>query len=496
MSFTPITITHPSLSAEWDYEANGDLLPENVSKGMVKKIHWRCIKGHPYEARVDHRCSMKSGCPYCAHKKPFPSETDLKTIYPEIAAEWDYETNDDNLEEYLPQSNKVKNWTCPICRRSYAKKIIDRTVNQLGCPNCTKPGERSTSQQEQAFVFYLKKKTEVLNREKVYGFEVDIYLPKKNAGIEYHGEFYHLKRVERDAAKRKTLVDKGTRLITVTCGRVRGVCKDTVTMLTKPKANPTEKELTWAIKEVFQLLEIDCPDINLSRDRSKIYAQYIGSIKANSLERKFPELASEWNYEMNECLTPGMFQYGSHAEVWWTCPKCNNAYDMVIYNRTIGGQNCPYCSKPIKRIKIGFNDLATTHPDLSVQWHPFLNGDKTPLDYTAGSREKPYWLCPACGYTWRAAICSRCAGKGCPCCSGRVVVPGINDLETKNPFLAAEWHPTMNGEKTPGGVTPGKQKKAWWLCSICGHEWEAVIAARNRGNGCPECKRKRKKQPV
>lgn len=67
--------------------------------------------------------------------------------------------------------------------------------------------------------------------------------------------------------------------------------------------------------------------------------------------------------------------------------------------------------------------------------------------------------------------------------------PGVNDLTTVNPKLAAQWHPTLNGPLLPSGVTPGSNKKVWWRCSKCGHEWTAMIASRSRGTSCPPCGR-------
>jgi len=63
---------------------------------------------------------------------------------------------------------------------------------------------------------------------------------------------------------------------------------------------------------------------------------------------------------------------------------------------------------------------------------------------------------------------------------------GFNDLESKNPALAAEWHPKKNAKLTPRDVTTGANRKAWWLCSE-GHEWEATISSRHSGNGCAGC---------
>ena len=61
-----------------------------------------------------------------------------------------------------------------------------------------------------------------------------------------------------------------------------------------------------------------------------------------------------------------------------------------------------------------------------------------------------------------------------------------NNLAVTGPELANEWHPTKNGSLTPLDVTPGSHKRVWWVCER-GHEWEALIGDRARGDGCPYC---------
>ncbi len=61
-------------------------------------------------------------------------------------------------------------------------------------------------------------------------------------------------------------------------------------------------------------------------------------------------------------------------------------------------------------------------------------------------------------------------------------------LLVTNPELASEWHPANNGKLTPADVVAGSYKKAWWICPKgSDHEWQATIASRNRGAGCPYC---------
>lgn len=54
----------------------------------------------------------------------------------------------------------------------------------------------------------------------------------------------------------------------------------------------------------------------------------------------------------------------------------------------------------------------------------------------------------ACGHTWKTGIANRVRGTGCPYCAGQVATPGVDDLATVRPDLAAEWHPRREGSAT------------------------------------------------
>lgn len=63
-----------------------------------------------------------------------------------------------------------------------------------------------------------------------------------------------------------------------------------------------------------------------------------------------------------------------------------------------------------------------------------------------------------------------------------------NSLATKNRDIAAQWHPSLNGDLTPDHFTVNSSKKAWWRCDVDPrHEWESAIYNRTIGNGCPYC---------
>ena len=72
----------------------------------------------------------------------------------------------------------------------------------------------------------------------------------------------------------------------------------------------------------------------------------------------------------------------------------------------------------------GYNDLATTNPELAAEWHPTKNGMLTPHDVTAGSNKKVWWL-GACGHAWKASMNYRKQYKVvCPKCDTERIAKG------------------------------------------------------------------------
>ena len=132
--------------------------------------------------------------------------------------------------------------------------------------------------------------------------------------------------------------------------------------------------------------------------------------------------------------------------------------------------------------------MALTDPVLLAQWDRERNGDLTPNDVTYGSHRRVWWRCEK-GHSWQAEVKSRTLlGAGCPVCAGKTVVPGVNDLATLRPELAAQWHPERNLPLTPEQVTAGSRRQVWWQCSL-GHVWKARVHSRTgkQRSGCPVC---------
>lgn len=112
----------------------------------------------------------------------------------------------------------------------------------------------------------------------------------------------------------------------------------------------------------------------------------------------------------------------------------------------------------------------------------------TPENTTPFSNRKVWWVCSK-GHEFQATVAHRTRiGSGCPYCVNFKTLSGFNDLATHNPDVAAQWHPTLNGDLTPQMVTPGSRKKVWWQCPL-GHVWQSVVYSRTSKKkcGCPVC---------
>ena len=204
----------------------------------------------------------------------------------------------------------------------------------------------------------------------------------------------------------------------------------------------------------------------------------------NDLATLRPDLAAQWHPERNLPLTPEQIAPGSHKRVWWVCGK-GHVWQAAAAARA-NGERCPVCAGKV--VIPGENDLAALYPEIAAQWDGEKNGRLTAKEVSPYSNRKAWWRCRE-GHSWQAAIAARTKRKtGCPYCTGRKVLAGYNDLATAEPFVAMQWHPTLNAPLTPEQVTAGSRRQVWWQCSL-GHVWKARVHSRtgNQRSGCPVC---------
>lgn len=200
----------------------------------------------------------------------------------------------------------------------------------------------------------------------------------------------------------------------------------------------------------------------------------------NDLATLKPELADEWSSK-NDPLKPTMVTTGSHKKVIWQ-DKYGHEWTTTVKSRALNGTGCPYCSH--NKILVGFNDLASQHPQIASEWSE-RNYPLKPDMVTVFANRKVWWRCSK-GHEWNTLISTRSGGSGCPYCSGQLLLKGFNDFATTHPQLAQEWS-DRNLPLTPDMINEKSRRNVWWKCRECGYEWQSVVYARVKGTVCPVC---------
>lgn len=432
-------IEDPALLAEWDYEKNEELglAPDFITVGSNLKVWWKCDKGHSYDMSVHKKSARSIGsCPVCSGHRTVPGVNDFATCYPSIADEWHPTKNGDLKPFTLSKKNGRKVWWQCQYGHEWQATIHDR-ADGTGCPECAKRSQ--TSFYEQAIYYYVKKLyPDAVNRYRELfdnGMELDVFIPSIKLGIEFDGANWHKSSEEksREKVKYRICEDNKITLIRVketTDKKWHGVSNATYYIRRKNKNDLQEviQAIMDSIDPVSNMWTRKNPihihsDIKVDLERDANEIREYLGIIPNSLAELRPDLVKDWNYEKNGNLKPEMFGINSNDYVWWKCSICGHEWRTTIIHR--GGK--------------------------------------------------------------RKSACPECAkiSQGKSFTKRRVQERG--SLADNNPELAKQWHPTLNGDLKPSDITEKRFKPVWWLCPVCGHEWQSSPNNRSKGVGCPCC---------
>jgi hypothetical protein len=464
---TDLQSTHPKIAKQafgWD--------PSMVKRGTNKKLKWKCDLGHiwiasPAERLVGTRSGNPNGCPFCSGQRVLKGFNDLATTHPKIAQQahkW-------NPTTVSSGTHQVKKWQCEkghIWKAAvYARKVS-------GCPYCS--GRVAVKGKTDLKTLNSKLAKELVDADpsgitfssgKTYKWKCKqghIFLAQVSSrtrtgagtgcptcnGRKVLKGFNDLATTHPNLAKEAFGWDPST----VTAGngiKRKWKCKLGHTWINSPNSR------TSAVAKSGKPLA--CPVCS----GQKLLSGF------NDLLTTHPsvaQLAYKWD--------PTKVQAGSHGKKLWKC-KLGHITSTEISNKVSRqlGPNCSICSN--SELLEGFNDMATTFPELALQ----ANG-WDPKKVVAGTNRRLSWKCNL-GHIWVTSGNNRTMGNDCPVCANKVILVGFNDLFTTYPKIAAEM---VNGD--PKTVTAGSGKIFKWRCEI-GHTWNAQVANRVYGTGCPSC---------
>ena len=139
VGFNDLATLNPNLALEWHPTKNGNLNPTQVTVSSNKKVWWLCEHGHEWQASINNRTNMQSGCPVCAGRKVLAGFNDLATLNPQIASEWHPTKNGDLKPSDVTVSSHRKVWW--ICKHGHEwQASINHRTNKShprGCPVCS-----------------------------------------------------------------------------------------------------------------------------------------------------------------------------------------------------------------------------------------------------------------------------------------------------------------------------------------------------------------------
>lgn len=498
----------PDIAREWNFKKNQGLNPEDISYGSSKKVWWKCEKGHEWQSSLAHRVGGR-GCPICKGDRStsFPEQAlffYLRKMFPDainrykpswlksntsaleidifipglkIGIEYDGQAFHSNKkrdekkdklvfehgvilyrirEPLLPEleTKSVCIYISEVKGRFYYQKAIEQLLKVLAKEYCVHQNFLVDISRDYSSILELYKNEE---KEKSIAIKYPNLMEEWN--YERNGEVDPL-----------TISYGSNHLIWWRCNICHNEWQDSPKHRSSGRGCPLCGRRNGASKRTSNKIQ---------KGTSITFEQWCQ--KNGEYGKK---LLSEWAQENDKM--PEDYTYSSNSKVLWKCSE-NHLFSATIGNRVGNKTTCPYCAG--KATLQGYNDLATTNPEIVEDWD-YEQNTILPTTVRAGSNKKVWWRCKK-GHSYQAVIYNKTAhNTGCPYCSNTKVLEGYNDLASRYPELLDEWDYSKN-PFLPSDVLFGTEKKAYWKCKSCGYEWYTAIAYRTSGAGCPRCAKSR-----
>ena len=468
-------IDNAELMAEWNWKKNNELgfNPETLTLGSNKKVWWNCSKGHEWLAVIANR-NKGFSCPYCSGRYIIKGENDLQSVNPLLAKDWNYEKNNGlTPADIMSNSGKRVWWKCSK-GHEWQATVASRSGG-TGCPYCVGKKVLKGYNDLQTVNPTLTKEW---NYEKNGNLKPEDFTANSGKKVWW--------KCSKGHEWQATLYSRNTGNGCPVCSSERHTSLPEYALVYYLKKNGLE--VAHSYREKGYELDIYIPS-------RKIGIEYDGYLWHKNKAKKDLEKNQKCKrdgiclYRIREGLPPL-----NDSSIDFIVQKGQRDLSQIlqtVLNEILG----IYVDVNLKRDAIAIenlreysekeNSLLFSNPEIAKEWNYEKNGNLRPEHFESNSHKKVWWKCRQ-GHEWQTAIANRTKGNGCPYCSGQKVLMGYNDLQTINLILANEWNYEKNGELMPSDVTPNSSKIVWWKCSK-GHEWQATIANRNKGNGCPYC---------
>lgn len=467
---------HPELLAQWDYEKNIGIDPFTIAVNHGTPIWWKCEQGHSWRTLTRNRLQGK-GCPYCSNHKAWPGFNDLESLKPDFLEEWDHEKNDVLPSEVTRKCNKKVWWKC---KEGHSWQAVIASRYKTGCPICGN---------KQILIGYNDLATTHPELVKEWDYEKNDVLPTE---VVHGSDGFFWWKCEYGHSWRAKITN-----------RVHGTnCPECTTYL---RTSFQEQAIYYYVKKAYQDavssdysygFELDvyipCIKTAIEYDGFRWHQDVQKDIRKNEKCRKngirlirirengCPYIDDDCKYIAMEDNHEKYFQ-----EILGSVLK---AVDVYEYDIDLLRDRVDILSQYMNSKYE--NSLEFKFPEIAKEWHPTKNKDLLPRMVAGCTQKKVWWLCPE-GHEYQTSVSSKTGTSktGCPICSNKKIVAGINDLETKKPEILHLWDYEKN-VVLPSQLVPASNKKVWWKCEK-GHSWkDTPYAVLKNQKPCPICGRR------
>ena len=490
----------------WNIEKNDGLTARDVLKGSNKKRWFQCDNcNHNFQTTPNHITSLKgTWCPYCSEPcKKICVEEGCDYCYQKSLESYEGKTKNGKLKKdcwlkeknngLVPRQvysgNNNKMWfQCDICYHPFQQSIRRIIIKGNWCPYCSVTWNKICDDVNCSYC-YQRSFAGFEGKTNTGKLKKDCWIVEKNNGITPR-EVYTGKNIK----------------YWFQCDTCPHIFNTSIEDIVKEKG-------TWCPYCSIPTKKM-CGDINCGHCIQRSFAGYEGETEKGKMKKDC------WIIEKNNGLTPRDIMKSSGVnKFWFQCDVCNHDFQSNLVNITCGGNWCPYCSNQkmcdditcsfcVSKSFEGFEGKTKNGKLKKECWMIEQNNGLTPRDVFLSTSKKITFQCDCCSHIFTSSLNSitREGGNWCPYCSsyaickshdcGHCFKKSFASYEGKTPsgnLKIDYWIKEKNNGLTPRDITKSNDKKFWFQCDKCMHQFKcdpAHIIRKDGARWCPQCKNK------
>jgi DNA-directed RNA polymerase subunit RPC12/RpoP len=425
--------------------------PEEVCCGSAKFFIFNCDKcKHEFAIGID-KVLRKQWCPYCSHKKLCKCKNCyhcfLKSFLSyEKADYWNYKRNDKTPREVFKNSHEKYWFTCFDCKHDFDNSLDSIADKESWCSYCS--------------------------HRKLCNDEYCDMCMENSFSSHEKADYWNYEK--NDKTPREVFKKSGEKYW-FTCSD----CKH---------------EFAIGIDKVLRGQWCPyCSHHKLCKD-DKCKICFENSFASN-------KKADYWNYEKNDKIPREVFKH-DNDKYWFTCSDCKHDFKSILSDISSNESWCPYCAHQKlcddEDCKMCYENSFVSH-EKADYWN-YEKNVKTPREvFKRSSNEKYRFICLDCKHDFDSALNNISNGCWCPYCSSppkRLCKDNNCKMCFENSFAnhpkAKNWNYELNNE-IPRNVFKHSNKKYWFTCFDCKHDFETSLSIISDGSWCPYCSNPPKK---